>query len=306
MRILRRGFCTARTDARQIQGEDSLDVSGRAGQGQSVTRARAQRALKRAAGVRDRLVPPQPGVVVLCYHRVGGRSAATEIDLPTARFADQMALVAERGPQSIDDALVALRSRTVPVHDRAVVSFDDGTADFVDVALPILERHRVPAVLYVATYFIERGRAFPENGKPLSWAAIRDALSTGLVTLGSHTHSHALLDRVSEGIAVAEIDESVQLLCERANVVPEHFAYPKALAGNAAAQRYVRSHFRSAAIAGTRPNLYGATDPWRLARSPVQRSDGMDWFERKLAGGMRLEDDVRRWANRVRYIGATS
>jgi hypothetical protein len=105
---------------------------------------------------------------------------------------------------------------------------------------------------------------------------------------------------------VAEIDESVQLLCERANVVPEHFAYPKALAGNAAAQRYVRSHFRSAALAGTRPNLYGATDPWRLARSPVQRSDGMDWFERKLAGGMRLEDDVRRWANRVRYIGATS
>jgi hypothetical protein len=52
--------------------------------------------------------------------------------------------------------------------------------------------------------------------------------------------------------------------------------------------------------------VYGATDPYRLARSPVQRADGMHWFERKLAGGLRLEDDVRRWANRVRYLGATT
>jgi hypothetical protein len=30
----------------------------------------------------------------------------------------------------------------------------------------------------------------------------------------------------------------------------------------------------------------------------------MAFFEQKLAGGLRLEDDVRRLANRVRYIGA--
>ena len=123
------------------------------------TRSCAQRALKRAASVHDGLRPPARGVVVLCYHRVGARSTAFEIDLPEDRFDAQMARVAERGAAvTIDDALTALATATVPAHDRVVVSFDDGTADFVDVALPTLVRHQVPAVLYVATDFIERGR----------------------------------------------------------------------------------------------------------------------------------------------------
>ena len=68
----------------------------------------------------------------------------------------------------------------------------------------------------------------------------------------------------------------------------------------------MRSRFRSAALAGTRPNPYGDTDPWRLARSPIQLSDGMRWFERKIDGGMAFEDDIRRVANRRRYAGKQS
>lgn len=56
--------------------------------------------------------------------------------------------------------------------------------------------------------------------------------------------------------------------------------------------------------AGTRANPYGRTDRQRLARSPVQTSDGMRWFERKLAGGMGLEDRMRQLRNRRRYAGA--
>jgi peptidoglycan/xylan/chitin deacetylase (PgdA/CDA1 family) len=262
--------------------------------------------LKRAARARDQLLPPARGVVVLAYHRVGCRSTATEIDLPTEQFEEQIARVADRGAQRLDAALLALESSVVPARDRVVVSFDDGTADFLDVALPILERYQVPAVLYVATDYIERGRSFPDGGTPLSWSAIRDALSTGLVTLGSHTHSHSLLDRVDAETATNELERSLALLLEHTGTLAVHFAYPKALVGTAAAERAVRTFFRSAAVAGTRPNRYGATDPWRLARSPVQRSDGMKFFERKLVGGLRLEDDVRRFANRVRYIGANA
>jgi hypothetical protein len=111
---------------------------------------------------------------------------------------------------------------------------------------------------------------------------------------------------VTADAAALDLRRSIDLVSERAGVVPEHFAYPKALPGNASVDRVVRNLFRSAAVAGTRPNVYGRTDPYRLARSPIQRSDGMHSFERKLMGGLRLEDDVRRLANRVRYRGATS
>ena len=76
--------------------------------------------------------------------------------------------------------------------------------------------------------------------------------------------------------------------------------------GSAAADRAVRARFRSAALAGTRPNPIGATDPYRLARSPIQHSDGQHWFERKLDGGMAAEDALRRRLNRWRYAAATT
>jgi peptidoglycan/xylan/chitin deacetylase (PgdA/CDA1 family) len=188
-----------------------------------------------------------------------------------------------------------------------VVTFDDGTADVVEEALPVLVEFGIPALLYVATDFVERGRDFPDEGRVASWAALADARTTGCLEMGSHTHTHALLDRLSDEAAVAdELDRSIELLGERTGSDARHFAYPKALPGSPVADRLVRDRFASAAVAGTRPNRYGATDPWDLARSPIQVSDGMRWFRAKAAGGLGLEDAVRCTVNKVRYRGATT
>ena len=68
----------------------------------------------------------------------------------------------------------------------------------------------------------------------------------------------------------------------------------------------MRARFDSAAVAGTHGNRYGATDPYRLARSPIQVSDGTRWFRRKVAGGLGLEDTLRRALNRRRYAASTT
>jgi peptidoglycan/xylan/chitin deacetylase (PgdA/CDA1 family) len=249
---------------------------------------------------------PRGGLVVLLYHRVGGRTAS-RVDLPSSLFEEQVArLAAGPGVVDLDKALTALAGPPPGEPGALVITFDDGTADFVDEALPILVRHRVPATLYVATDFVERGRSFPGNGTPLSWSALADAISTGLVTVGSHTHNHALMDRLPAGAVDEELDRSVALIGERLGVEARHFAYPKALAGTTTADRAVRARFASAALAGTRANPYGGTDPYRLARSPVQVDDGLDFFDRKVVGGMRMEDDLRRLVNRRRLAGATT
>jgi hypothetical protein len=101
-------------------------------------------------------------------------------------------------------------------------------------------------------------------------------------------------------------DRSIKLIEDKLGVTPDHFAYPKALLGSPAAQAEVRTRFRSAAVAGTRPNPYGRTDPYLLSRSPVQVADGMRWFRHKARGAMRLEDDLRQLLNRRRYEGQVS
>jgi peptidoglycan/xylan/chitin deacetylase (PgdA/CDA1 family) len=263
-------------------------------------------AVKATAAAADSVRRPPPGIVVLIYHRIGAGTGA-EIDLPVGAFDRQMAwLAAELRPLTLDAALDELAGDPPAGQPGVVVSFDDGTADFVEHALPVLVRHQVPALLYLATDFTDQQRPFPWGAPPLTWAGLADATATGLVTVGSHTHTHALLDRLPDDQVPDELDRSTELIGEHLGTVPTHFAWPKAVLGSVAAQEAVRERFRTAALTGSRPNPYAGTDPQNLSRTPVQVSDGERWFRRKAHGGLALEDALREKLNRRRYEGATT
>ncbi len=267
--------------------------------------------MKIAAAATDRLRPPPRGVVVLIYHRVGG-ATRSEIDLDASMFDEQMGELARSGRVRTLAAALEELTRTAPAGDGrddgplVVVTFDDGTADFVDVVVPVLERHRVPATLYLATAFVEDRLPFPGDVPAVTWSGLADACATGLVDVGSHTHRHRLLDRLPAAEIDDELDRSVGLIGERLGRPPADFAYPKSVLGSTTAEAAIRARFRSAALGGSRPNRFGATDPFRLARSPIQASDGMRWFRQKVAGGMALEGTLRAVLDRRRYASATS
>ena len=265
----------------------------------------ARRAGKRIAFVADDLRRPETGTVVLAYHRVGGRTISP-VDLATKMFERQMAhLRASASVITLDELVDGTVERTGT--PGTVVTFDDGTADFVDIVLPILVKYQIPATLYLATSYVDTGRLYPADGTPICWSGLRDALDTGLVTIGAHTHTHRLLDRCTLATAADEIDRCTDRIADELGVLARHFAYPKAVApAPGPVDDLVRCRFASAAIAGTRPNVAGRTDLWRLARSPIQNADGWEGFRRKAAGGMRSEDDLRRVINLVRYRGKSS
>lgn len=270
----------------------------------------ARSTIKGLAVATDLIHRPRPGVTILIYHRVGA-GAGGQMDLDPGLFDEQLAWLSQtQRVLSLDQAMVELagpdgtaRSDTAhsgEVRSGVVLTFDDGTSDWVDHVLPHLERHRIPATFYVATSFIDEQRQFPGEGRPLSWSALAELSSSEYVTIGSHTHRHMLLDRLEPTQIDEELDRASELLGEHLGVTPEHFAYPKAVAGSASAEDAVRARFRSAVLAGTRANHPG-DDLHRLARSPVQASDGMRWFRHKALGRMHLEDDLRQLANRARY-----
>jgi peptidoglycan/xylan/chitin deacetylase (PgdA/CDA1 family) len=260
--------------------------------------------MKAVAAAADVVRPPPRGVVILLYHRVG-TSTGREFELSAARFDEQVARVADR-VIGLDDALTALRHPAPTGADPVVITFDDGTADLAEHALPVLERHEVPATIYVATDHIERQMPFPHHGKPLTWSALAEATSTGLVTVGSHTHTHAVVDQLDRVQIEEELDRSVGLIEDRLGVAVRHFAYPKGVAGPAHVDEAVRSRFDSAALAAISTNRYGATDVHRLARSPVQSSDGTRWFDAKARGGMAVEGWLREALNRRRYASLSN
>jgi peptidoglycan/xylan/chitin deacetylase (PgdA/CDA1 family) len=154
-----------------------------------------------------------------------------------------------------------------------VLTFDDAFLNFRTRAFPILERLGLPATLYVPTGFVEGEIAGPLRGAetlpPMSWEGLRDLASTGIVTLGSHGHSHTDLPLLSPEAVAEELRRSRDLLAERTGVDPEHFAYPRA-AGELADDAPVREAYASATLAGGRLNRPGF-DRWRISRIPLRR-----------------------------------
>jgi hypothetical protein len=211
-------------------------------------------------------------VTILGYHRIGVGEG--EIDTPSAVFARQLDfLQAGERVQSLDDALDS--------GDSVVITFDDGTRDFHEHALPLLVERELPCVLYLATTMPEDDPA--PRGAGLNWRMIQEAVATGLVTVGSHTHMHANLARSTEAEAQEQMGRSKELIEDRIGAPCRHFAYPWGV-GSAGADRAARRLFDTAALDGWRTNRSGSIDPHRLGRTPILRSDGMWFFRAKVHG----------------------
>ena len=173
-----------------------------------------------------------------------------------------------------------------------VVTFDDGFRDFHDHALPLLVRHRVPALLYLATGLVQDGGP-PPTPESLSWSQLEEAVATGLVTVGSHTHSHVSLARATEDRAEEEMRRSKELIEDRLGIPCRHFAYPWAV-GSAPADRVARGLFDTVAWDAWRTNRRGGIDRHRLGRTPVLRNDGRMFFRAKVRGRLDAERHVYR------------
>jgi peptidoglycan/xylan/chitin deacetylase (PgdA/CDA1 family) len=245
----------------------------------------ARKASKAAVAPAGVVTRRRPGdLMLLLYHRVGDGTA--EIELPASAFEAQLRYLAARR-----DVIPLDRSLTDGRIGGVVVTFDDGTPDFHHTVLPLLVRYRVPATLYLATGLVDGGRT------GLSWDQLREAVETGVVTVGSHTHSHADVRTLDELLCTDELLRSKELIEDNLGVSCRHFAYPWAV-GSPAADRIVRRLYDSAALEAWRTNRRGRLEPFRLGRTPVLRSDGPAFFRAKVHGLLDAEKLLYRAARR--------
>lgn len=240
----------------------------------------------------DSLWPSPPGPRVLIYHQVGtGNGLQMEVTL--AQFEYQLGyLMDEWEVVSLEDA--AARVDEPNSHRLAVLTFDDGYSDTFTTAFPIMSSLGLPFTLYVSSGHIESGRSrYPDlAAEPLSWEMIDTMLESGLLTLGSHTHSHVDVRELSAGGIERELARCDDLIEQRVGVEVRHFAYPWGY-WSPTADRLVRDRYDSAVL-GSVQSSADDWDPYLIHRYPIQLSDGMRYFRARLEGGLLLEERVRR------------
>lgn len=105
--------------------------------------------------------PPTSLLTILIYHRV--HDAPSKIypdEIDAMRFEQQMAYIARHfSVLPLRDAVQMLRERRLP-RRACCITFDDGYADNLTVALPILEKYSMPATIFVATAYVDGGCMF--------------------------------------------------------------------------------------------------------------------------------------------------
>jgi peptidoglycan/xylan/chitin deacetylase (PgdA/CDA1 family) len=235
---------------------------------------------------------------VLMYHKIND-IPDNPTSVPVSLFDAQLGLAHDLGYRFVDlDAVLDhyLVGKPLP-RNTVLITFDDGYRDIYENALPVLQKHRASAVIFVPVAYMDVSMPLPHEthliargirNPTLDWGLVR-ALDDGGVRVESHGIAHRPLAEVSLDEAVREIAVSKLKLEEELGRPVRAYAYVK---GSEAHFHPVHESLLKQAgydigfTSISRANG-AATDPFRLGRYNVEPY-ARRTFELVLAGACDL------------------
>jgi peptidoglycan/xylan/chitin deacetylase (PgdA/CDA1 family) len=120
--------------------------------------------------------------------------------------------------------------------------------------------------------------------RPMSIEQVRELGASAYVTIGAHSHAHAMMTQMSGPEATADAAKSRRLLQEWTGQAVEHFAYPSGGYDGRVRENVISCGFRSAVTTEKRLFRSGC-DPFAIPRMSVGRYDSLNRFKLALVGG---------------------
>lgn len=227
---------------------------------------------------------PEP-IPILLYHSVSDDPSSWISRLAVtprafARHLDALS-AAGRTPLTISHLREGLAGR-LPMPDRPVaITFDDGFADTLTLAAPLLAERRMVATVYVTTATV--GGVSPGGDRMLDWAQVGELAARGH-EIGAHSHRHPELDMVPLDVARREVGQCKEILeCHLGGAV-DSFAYPFGYSSAAVRDLVREAGYRSAC--SVKNAFSSGTDPGlQIPRLTVGAATGDARLARWLGGG---------------------
>lgn len=181
-----------------------------------------------ATAVLRRLLP-NPPLWVAMYHSVADPSDDPyRVTVSPARLARQLRWLADRGLRGVSVRELLAANARGPAPGLVGLTFDDGYADFLEAAVPLLRRHGFTASVYVLPGRLGGQNSWDAAGprKPLLDAeGIRRTAAAGM-EVGSHGLRHVFLTGVDDDTLAAETRRSRALIEEITGGPVDGFCYP--------------------------------------------------------------------------------
>lgn len=158
---------------------------------------------------------------IIMYHRFG-EDHLPATNIPLDMFDAHLATIKREGWQvlPLHDLITRLKSGTAIPDKALAITVDDAFLSVYSEAFPRLQSYGYPFTIFVATQAIDQGL----KGYA-SWAQIREMHAKG-VEIGSQSHTHPHLHRLSLDEARQEIETSNARFQQELGSTPRYFAYP--------------------------------------------------------------------------------
>ncbi|MER7579256.1 polysaccharide deacetylase family protein [Kitasatospora sp. NPDC097691] len=233
-------------------------------------------------------------IPVFLYHSVSDDppSWLAPYTVTPALFREQLHRISDSGLSLVPlrRLVSALRGGPPLSPGSAVLTFDDGYADFYWTVAPVLSDEGLPATLYVTT-----GAVHPPGGRAtgsllppapmLNWRQIATLDALG-VEIGAHSRTHVPMDTVYGRRLADEVTGCKTILEDFLGHEVVSFAYPHGYSGTEVRRRVGQAGYTSAAAVG---NAFSspADDPLRISRLMVRADTPArvfdDWTKRRGA-----------------------
>ena len=227
-------------------------------------------------------------VPILMYHNVAVPPPDARIPalyVSPDRFERQMRLLARLGFRGVamTEGVRCLRGEREG--RAAVITFDDGYADNVENALPILARYGFRATCYVTSgalgaHNLWDAERIGERKPVMSAAQLRQWIEAGM-EVGAHTRTHPRLPQKVRAQVEEEVRGSRIDLEDLTGARVAHFCYPYGELDEAVVEVVRAAGFESATTV-RRARARGSDDRYRLPRVLVREQDPLPRFLLKL------------------------
>jgi peptidoglycan/xylan/chitin deacetylase (PgdA/CDA1 family) len=251
----------------------------------------------RYAWWRPAVDPRFPRIVM--YHRsTEARPGARFNGLRVApqMFERQLRWLSEQGWQSFTVSELVQQAGALPAKAFAI-TFDDGYADNLHRALPLLRKYRCKATLYLVVERVGRDwsaerKAHHDQGElgrepKLSDAQVQELLDSGCIELGSHSLTHANFERLDAASVRRELAESKRQLEQRFGRPVISFAYPFGLYRPAQIALVQQAGYRSAVTTREGIDNPALWKPLELRRVKISGKDNWLAFLLRMHSGRR-------------------
>lgn len=220
----------------------------------------------------------------LMYHAVAEAEHDPNMLCTSPRLFDaQMRYLKSRNLRGVSIRELCKAARSGDTGGLIGLTFDDGYEDFLQTAVPILERYGFTATVFVVTDLLGKENTWGHSYKSklrmklLEAEDMDEVLSRGM-EVGSHSASHVRLSGLEPGRLEEEVSGSRQALSQVLGEAVEGFCYPYGDVDGAAVEATRRSGYTYACAWKVRPE----GSDYDLPRIPMSNKDSLLRFKTKL------------------------